>query len=272
MSYLDEIAQSIRSKVPSRKLPHTETTGLFRAYAVLLLAKGEDVSAADVHNAWVAWMLERDDSHDALVPFDDLPEDVAAADEPYVEAIRTVAKEQDLGPLVPSDFDDDLFPTGIPGDEGGQTRLFELYRIMVASSEALVGRRQGVNTFFLTINGALLTAVGLVLSNGRDPKLQGLGLVVLAVTGCILAIAWNSLILSFGQLNKGKFKVINRIEQDLPAAIFLAEWKALGEGIKPSIYRTFTSREVWTPRVFLGAYVIVAILAALVAVGVWSPR
>lgn len=169
-------------------------------------------------------------------------------------------------------FDDDLYPHGLPTVEEERQRLFELYKIMVASSEALVGRRQGVNTFFLTINGALLTAVGLLLSNGQDQQLQAAGLLVLGVTGCILSLAWNSLILSFGQLNKGKFAVINRMEQDLPAAIFLAEWKALGEGTKPSVYRTFTSREVWAPRVFLGVYVITSALSLVVAIGLWSPK
>ncbi|MFC6158914.1 RipA family octameric membrane protein [Kribbella jiaozuonensis] len=173
---------------------------------------------------------------------------------------------------TPSSFDDDLFPKGVPVEEAERQRLFELYKIMVASSEALVGRRQGVNTFFLTINGALLTAIGLLLSNGKDPRLQAAGIVVLAITGCILSLAWTSLILSFGQLNKGKFAVINRIEEDLPAAIFLAEWKALGEGRKPSIYRTFTSREVWVPKVFLFVYALTALLAVLIAVGLWKPK
>lgn len=165
-------------------------------------------------------------------------------------------------------IDGTLFPRGVPTSESDLTRVVELYKLMVTSSESLVARRQGVNTFFLTINGALLTAAGLIVSNKSDSQLQAAGIAVLAATGVLLGGAWRSLIRSFGQLNTGKFAVINRIEEVLlPAAIYLAEWKALEEGRNPKKYRTFTSREVWTPNAFIGIYALTTILATLVATG-----
>lgn len=165
-------------------------------------------------------------------------------------------------------IDATLFPRGVPTSENDLTSVVELYKLMVASSESLVARRQGVNTFFLTINGALLTAAGLIFSNKSDSHLQAAGIAVLAVTGALLAAAWRSLIRSFGQLNTGKFAVINRIEEVLlPAAVYLAEWKALDEGRNPKKYRTFTSREVWTPNAFFVIYALATILATLVATG-----
>ncbi|MHB8188563.1 MAG: DUF7701 domain-containing protein [Dermatophilaceae bacterium] len=92
MTYLDDLAQAIRDQVPNSKLPHEDTRGLFRLYAVLLLGLGTHVTAADVHNAWVAWMCDRDASHESLVAYEALPADVAREDEPYVEAIRRVAR------------------------------------------------------------------------------------------------------------------------------------------------------------------------------------
>lgn len=130
----------------------------------------------------------------------------------------------------------------------------------------MVGRRQGVNTFFLTINGALLTAAGLILANGSDARVRALGLLVLSLTGMILSAAWHSLLLSFGQLNNGKFAVINRIEKELPAAVYDAEWKALKEGADPETYRTFTSREVWTPKTFSIVFGGTAVVEVVVAV------
>jgi hypothetical protein len=174
-------------------------------------------------------------------------------------------------PPTSSLSDTDLFPHGVPTADKDLDRLFELYKLMVGSSETLVSRRQGVNTFFLTINGAVLTAVGLILSSGGSQRLLAAGLMVLTVTGIILAQAWRSLINSFGQLNTGKFAVINRIEQVFPAAIYLAEWKALGEGRDSSKYRTFTSREVWTPWAFTAVYGFATLLEGAVAVGLWSP-
>lgn len=91
-TYLDALAHMIRAEVPSRALPHdVATLPLFRVYAVLLEAVGVSVTARDVHNAWVAWMLDHNEYHDALVPFDELPAEVAEQDEPYVVAIRRVA-------------------------------------------------------------------------------------------------------------------------------------------------------------------------------------
>ena len=92
MIYLDEIAKAIRKAVPQDAMPDGDTTLLFRIYAVLLLAKGEQVTRADVHNAWVVWMAGQGDDHESLVPFGDLDADVQAEDSPYVRAIHTVAR------------------------------------------------------------------------------------------------------------------------------------------------------------------------------------
>jgi hypothetical protein len=89
MMYLADDARLIRSQV------HAPTPGdtdaLFLIYAVLMRAKGADVTAADVHDAWVAWMQQRDPDHPALVPFDALDPATQREDEPYAQAIRAAA-------------------------------------------------------------------------------------------------------------------------------------------------------------------------------------
>lgn len=91
MTYLDELASEIERLVPRELIPEANTSALFRLYALLLLAKGRAVNASDVHNAWAAWMQERNPDHHALKPFDELDADTKASDEPFVRAIRTVA-------------------------------------------------------------------------------------------------------------------------------------------------------------------------------------
>ena len=88
MTYLDDLAFQIRKRIPEALLPEADTDPLFRLYAVLALAKREAVTAADVHNAWVAWMQEIDPGHRALVPFAALDASAQAADQPFVQAIR----------------------------------------------------------------------------------------------------------------------------------------------------------------------------------------
>lgn len=164
-----------------------------------------------------------------------------------------------------------LLPHGDEVAENDKAQFFELYKVMVASSEALVARRQGVNTFFLSMNGLLLTAVGLFLKGGGSPRLQAGGILVLAVAGAALCMAWRSLIISFGQLNTGKFKIINTMERSLAASIFAAEWEALSRGKDPKVYRSFTSREVFVPLSFGGIYVVTVLLSAAVVLALWKP-
>jgi hypothetical protein len=159
-----------------------------------------------------------------------------------------------------------LFPRGVPTSNGDLELSFELYQIMVKSSEDLVARRQGVNSFFVTINGALLTAIGLIVGSQVNDLFRALGISVLAATGVILSLAWISRIKSFGQLNTGKFAVISRLELLFPVAIYDAEWVALGSGKDPKKYRTFTSREIGPPWTFFGVYVL-ALVAMLLYAG-----
>ncbi|MFB7127062.1 hypothetical protein DR950_00980 [Kitasatospora xanthocidica] len=92
MSHLDPIADLIRSCLPTEARPPEGADDLFRLYAVLLQAKGEQVTDEDVHNAWTAWTQTTDDTHRALVPFHDLDARTRALDAPYTLAIRTAAR------------------------------------------------------------------------------------------------------------------------------------------------------------------------------------
>jgi hypothetical protein len=92
MTYLDKLASEIERQVPDELLPNEDTASLFRLYALLALAKGQAVSEVDVHNAWVAWMQERDPAHRSIKPFTELDAETQAADEPFVRAIRAVAE------------------------------------------------------------------------------------------------------------------------------------------------------------------------------------
>lgn len=94
VTYIESIAEEIRAEIPGSELPDENARLLFRIYAVLLLAKSEDVNAADVHNAWVAWMCTIDPGHEALVPFGQLTHEVAQMDDAYVEAIHVVARRE----------------------------------------------------------------------------------------------------------------------------------------------------------------------------------
>lgn len=88
-SYIDALAEAIRAATPRELLPdEPDLDALYRLYALIGLVKGEAATPSDVHDAWSAWMLNRGERHESVVPFDALAPDTQAEDEPFAAAIR----------------------------------------------------------------------------------------------------------------------------------------------------------------------------------------
>jgi hypothetical protein len=262
--YLNDIAKVIKSHIPEERMPSENAEELLNLYAVLVRAKGTNVTESDIHDAWSTWIVKQNKEHESLVPYEDLTPDVREQDVAFTDAVRKTAYDLNSQKVQLPFFEKVLFPFGPPHDSKSIEQTIEQYKIMVSSSESLVNRRQAVNTFFLTMNGALLTAYGLIVRSVGFDSYSGLGIFILAVAGAILCGAWRSLINSFGQLNKGKFQVINTIEKYLNTAIYAAEWEALGKGEDPKVYRSFTSREIWVPNALLVLHIITAVVAIII--------
>jgi hypothetical protein len=88
VTYIEQLAEEIKSRVPSELLPDGDSRALFLIYAALGLSKGESVSRRDVHNAWAAWMALSNPSHESIRPFDQLDAATKREDEAFVVAIR----------------------------------------------------------------------------------------------------------------------------------------------------------------------------------------
>ena len=144
--------------------------------------------------------------------------------------------------------------------------LLKQYELFVGTSESLSSRRQGVNTFFLSVNSIILAAAGLLWSNGQSGDLESVALVALGYVGTVLCFSWFKLIESYRQLSQGKFDVIHALERRLPARIFKAEWAALGEGQDAKKYTPFTKTERATPLMFGVVQILVAIAGVLTLV------
>lgn len=92
MTYLSDDAALIRVNLPPEARPPSDADALFLMYAVLMRAKGEEVTASDVHDAWAAWQQSLDPDHPALIPFRELSPSVQDADTPYVRAIHAATR------------------------------------------------------------------------------------------------------------------------------------------------------------------------------------
>lgn len=139
---------------------------------------------------------------------------------------------------------------------------FELYKLMIDSSETLIQRRQKTNAFFITVIGSLLAIAGLLVKSGAINSGSFGILYGFSVVGLLLCNSWRNLIDNYGKLNKAKFDVILRLEKDLGAQIYSAEWIALGKGMRPKKYKSFTSTEKNVP-LYFGLLIVALTLIAL---------
>lgn len=139
--------------------------------------------------------------------------------------------------------------------------ILELYKLYVEMADRISSRRQTANSFFLTINSAIVALVGYVNLASDQNAAAFLFYALVAIAGMMLAYLWYRLVLSYKQLNSGKFKVIHAIESMLPLRLYDAEWTALGRGKDPNLYKPFTHIEILVPWVFFFIHAIVLILS-----------
>jgi|SRR3989344_1891527 len=133
--------------------------------------------------------------------------------------------------------------------------LFEQYKIFVDSIEKTSDRRQHANDYFLAINTALISLIGLsfqIKIFDTSPWLKS----PIAFLGLVNCVIFWFLIRSYKQLNTGKFAVIHEIEKLLPLALYKHEWEILGSGKDKSKYYPFSHIELLIPWVFGLIYVV----------------
>jgi hypothetical protein len=96
VNYLELIGAEIQREADPESTPPDEDMPLYRLYALLLLAKGNEVTDEDVHNAWVVWATEHQPESDKIMPFKELSLRSQRKDDPYTEAIRRVARRLNM--------------------------------------------------------------------------------------------------------------------------------------------------------------------------------
>lgn len=147
------------------------------------------------------------------------------------------------------------------GDEY-EEHLLQQYVLYVQMADHVSDRRSLANTFFLTANTIILSALGVITAIFPAQLIAG-GVIafIASVTPILLCYAWLRIVKSYQQLNSGKFAVIHEVEKKLPLALYKAEWAALGEGKHPETYKPLTDVEKWVPVTFMALYLIIAVAA-----------
>ena len=154
--------------------------------------------------------------------------------------------------------------------EERKDQLLEQYKMFQQTSEVLVERRQNVNSFYITVNSALVAIVGLILGLVSYP-LNLWVIFFMCVVGIILDISWIGILNSYGSLNSAKMKLINLIEEQLPIALYDMEWKIMSDKLNSKKYTSFTDSEKRIPKLFLITYAVILVCAAVAIVKTGFP-
>ena len=135
--------------------------------------------------------------------------------------------------------------------------LIEQYKIMVGSTEKVTEQRLKVNNLFFTVTSSILS-ISLLLGKALDfSMMASIGMLALTILAFIVSFFWEKLINSYGKLNKGKFKVIDTIENQLRTNMFSYEWGILKDEIE---YESNTETEAKIIKNYRWLIVIVGLL------------
>lgn len=108
----------------------------------------------------------------------------------------------------------------------------EQYKMMVSSTEKVTEQRLKVNNLFFTVTTTILSISILIGKELHFNTLSSVLLLLVSTIAFLTTFFWEKLIKSYGQLNKGKFKLIAEIENDLGTDMFQREWDILVNEIK----------------------------------------
>ena len=142
--------------------------------------------------------------------------------------------------------------------------LIDQYKMFQKSSEDLVARRQSVNSFYISVNSALVALTGIVIGL-IDMPAKALVVFFMCISGAILDVSWIHILDAYGTLNAAKMKVIRLIEENLPVTLYDVEWQVMSDKLNNKKYVSFTNSEKRIPKIFLIVYVL-----AIVFTGVYS--
>lgn len=147
-------------------------------------------------------------------------------------------------------------------DETNKSVLLEQYKLFLQTSEELVKRRQTVNSFYTSINSAVVATLGTMFALDFNTQTKMLIGILFSLIGIFLSVSWSKTLISYGNLNSSKMKIISCIEKQLPLSLYDAEWAALSDKLNKKKYISFTNSEKKIPSLFLCVYLIIVIVLA----------
>lgn len=141
-----------------------------------------------------------------------------------------------------------------------QTPALEQWKFYGQSTHQVSNRRLKNNRFYLRLLIALLGIAGI---GGELGFITPIGILFIGAIGLPFCVLWTFHILSYKQLNSGKYRVLWSLAEELPYDPFQMEWDRLKQGDEPDVYIKHTTVEVWWPRVFGYFYAVLVLYGSL---------
>lgn len=139
------------------------------------------------------------------------------------------------------------------------------YRIYAEGIEKVMERRQNTNNYFITINTALATLIGLSFQVNLESFNPAK--ILLPVIGILISFVFGALVKYYGGLTKTKYAILKEMEDELPTSPFEEEWQTFYKinkkrGKAPSATRI----EMTIPWIFGIIYLVIGIILFFVKV------
>lgn len=140
------------------------------------------------------------------------------------------------------------------------------YAVYVEWAERLIERRAEAHRFYVTLNLAIVGAIGFLFSEHFDaatlPK-EWMA-VALAFAGLMVSGNWRSVIASQRKIMSWKFDIIHTLEAQLPSQPYKDEWDMSSEARRKAPASRFEQR---LPSLFMLFFALTLILALAAAFG-----
>jgi len=144
-----------------------------------------------------------------------------------------------------------------------KNELLDQYKMFQKTSEDLISRRQSVNSFYISVNSALVGLLGVIMGLVEAP-VKFYVVFFMCIVGLILDISWANILEAYGTLNSAKMKVINLIEEQLPVALYDVEWRIMSDKLNNKKYVSFTDSEKRIPKIFALVYAVIMVGIAVI--------
>ena len=184
------------------------------------------------------------------------PDSRPTSGHPFGRALNTYVRTSgspDLNSIRDHLWTDSGTPSWTEQDPAYRSAVMDQYKLYVEMADRVSNRRGLANTFFLGLNTAILTVIGVFWQHPPHSHIVLLAIPFVVLIGQCLAWFW--ILRSYRQLNSAKYAVVGALEERLPASPYwAAEWAALGSGRDPARYWPLSHVETGIPAFFAAAY------------------